>query len=74
MRARSRIVWRVFSVFGVFIAARLALGIGDYFEKTGAFKTIGVALSDVRLLLASPFGQSLAGIREVAFFPPMTGG
>src|SRR6201999_1034646 len=26
----------------------LALGIGDYFEKTGAFKTIGVALSGGR--------------------------
>src|SRR6185295_5048157 len=26
----------------------LALGLGDYFEKTGAFKTIGVALSGGR--------------------------
>jgi NAD+ synthase (glutamine-hydrolysing) len=38
----------------------LALGIGDYFEKTGAFKTIGVALSGGRdsllcLMLARRF-------------------
>ncbi len=38
----------------------LALGIGDYFEKTGAFKTIGVALSGGRdsllvLILARRF-------------------
>ena len=30
------------------ILSALALGIGDYFEKTGAFKTIGVALSGGR--------------------------
>ncbi len=36
------------AVFCEEILDTLALGIGDYFEKTGAFKTIGVALSGGR--------------------------
>jgi NAD+ synthase (glutamine-hydrolysing) len=36
------------TVFAEELLDALALGIGDYFEKTGAFKTIGVALSGGR--------------------------
>lgn len=36
------------SLFCEELLSALALGVGDYFEKTGAFKTIGVALSGGR--------------------------
>ncbi len=49
----------------------LALGLGDYFEKTGAFKTIGVALSGGRdsllcLILARRYVDGKAGTRDEA--------
>jgi NAD+ synthase (glutamine-hydrolysing) len=56
----------------------LALGVGDYFEKTGAFKTIGVALSGGRdsllcLLIAERYARRAGkNPRELlrAFFMP----
>src|SRR5439155_1669033 len=56
----------------------LALGLGDYFEKVGAFKTIGVALSGGRdsllcLLIAKRYvdarGKKPAEILRAFFLP-----
>ncbi len=52
----------------------LALGVGDYFEKTGAFKTIGVALSGGRDSLLCLLIAHRYVARRFAYLGPDTSG